>query len=115
MYIYLASTYSVGKTPDVKASKHTKHNRYKKALQYTTECTKRGEVIFSPIVYSHHMAESIGDDWATWEKVDKVFIDGCSKVRVLMLPGWKRSKGIAAEVAYAQSIGKEVEHVEPTS
>ena len=102
-YIYLASPYT---HPDLDVRRH----RYYEALDYAIGCTQKGEVIFSPIVHSYPMEESIPGDWRTWEKIDKVFLDVCEKVRVLQIEGWDKSVGVSAEIEYAKSIGKEVEY-----
>lgn len=103
-YIYLASPYS-GK----------ERVRYADALEYTVDRTREGEIIFSPIVHSHQMSSlyELPGDWVFWERIDRAFIDSCTKIRVLMLDGWKESKGVTAELAYATKIGKEVEYVDP--
>jgi len=109
-YIYLASPY----TADTVALKNKRYNR---TLKYTAECVSKGEIIFSPIVHGHNLSKLVEmpTDWSYWEHNCKAFVTHCSKLRVLMLPGWKKSVGVQAEIKYATEIGKEVEYVEPTS
>ena len=106
-FIYLASPYS---HPELAIREH----RFLDALDYTAEQSKKGEVIFSPIVNSHLLTQNhdLPSTWDFWCKIDYAFINQCLKVRVLKLEGWENSVGIKAELAYAESIGKKVEYVD---
>lgn len=110
-YIYLASPYTA-------KSKSTRQRRYNQVLKFLSEQTSKGEVLFSPIVHSHAMLKYLPSEnftWEHWAKIDHIFIDNSDGVLVLKIPGWKKSKGIAAEVEYAKGTGKEVVYVDWTA
>ncbi len=75
----------------------------------------RGHKIFSPISHTHPIAEvcDLPGDWEYWQEYDRAFISCCSKLYVLMLPGWKESTGVQAEIKIAEEMGVPVEHLEP--
>ncbi len=63
-----------------------------------------GKHIFSPITESHMYQQygEAGHKWEFWEKHDKLMIRKCDELLVLMLPGWKESTGVQAEIEYAK-------------
>lgn len=75
---------------------------------------KIGYHIYSPISHSHPIA-LVGDmptGWGYWETHDKLIIEKCSQMIVLMQDGWKDSSGVAAEIAFANEIGIPVLYME---
>jgi nucleoside 2-deoxyribosyltransferase len=106
--IYLASPYS---HPDPQQ----REQRYRHALHATAILMKTGEIVISPIVHSHHLHTEygFGGDWETWAALDLALIDACSEVMVLQIAGWRMSKGVAAEIRYAKSIGRPVRYYDP--
>lgn len=83
-------------------------------MAYVAEETRRGRLIYSPILHCHPMsvAHALPGDYNFWLQYDRNMIDRADEVMVLMLRGWQESKGVAAEIAYAESIGKSVHMVE---
>ena len=106
--IYVASPYSHPR-------QYVREDRYHAVCRAVVKMIQDGLVVFSPIIHSHvlHDTYGLGGDWSFWQRIDEHMIDLCEKVVVLKLPGWEESKGIAAEVAYAERVGKVVEWVEP--
>lgn len=76
---------------------------------------KLGHHIFSPIAHCHPIAVmgGIRGDFDWWEQYDHALIDHCDEVWVLMLDGWRSSKGVTKEIAYAIRTGKPVRWVFP--
>jgi hypothetical protein len=107
--IYLASPYT---HPDPAV----REDRYRAAFDYVTRCTRIGiKKIFSPIVYTHHLAK-IGDfpvGFEFWRSFDFEMLTICNELWVLKLPGWENSKGIKEEIEYARSIGIPVLYIDP--
>ena len=102
--IYLASPYS---DPDPAV----KQARYDAAVRAVGALMARGETVYSPIVSTHPVALAcdLPGNWEYWERVDREFVRLCDRLVVLTLPGWRRSKGVAAEVAYARELGMPVD------
>lgn len=95
--IYLASPYS----HPVKA---VRQDRFRLACKAAANIIKQGHICFSPIAHSHPIADYLENhnDSEYWLKQDFSFLDSwADELWVLMIPGWKESKGIAAEVKYA--------------
>ena len=105
--IYLASPYS---DPDPMVRK----GRYHLALFYTGRRMRKGERIFSPIVYSHYLAlnHELPKDFDWWREFDEAMIRACPGFRVLCIPGWQESRGVQAEIALASNLGREIEYIE---
>lgn len=66
--------------------------------------------IFSPIVHCHELSKLWGmpPEAAFWQEYDAAMIRACRNLRVLRLPGWARSVGVAGELKYAAEIGRPV-------
>ena len=64
--------------------------------------------VFSPITHSHpihQLADGIiGGDWATWERVDMLYLRCCCRIITLTIPGWSVSTGVRAERACAKHL-----------
>lgn len=72
--------------------------------------------VFSPIAHSHAMAPFMARDprdSAFWCALQLPFIKASSRGVVAMMPGWRESAGITAELAYFQSAGKPVDYLDP--
>jgi len=103
--IYLASPYTAG-------SKKAQAERYEAACIVTAKLIKDGLFVFSPIVHSHHLVKyGLDGDWEFWSDMDKIMIDKCDMMYVLMLNGWHESVGVDAEIHYAISKFKEVKYL----
>jgi len=106
--IYLASPYS-------HVDPAVRQWRFDAACRATAVMLRAGMDVFSPIVHSHPVAAWGLDamDHRFWMRVDRPYLDWCESVAVLTLPGWRESKGIAAELDIARAADKLVFHVEP--
>ena len=107
--VYLASPYS---HPDPAVREW----RYQQAIRATAYLIRRGLVPFSPIVHSHPMACLGGDlagDWSFWRRQDEMFMDACGAIVVLMLPGWRESAGVKAEIEYMGNKRRQIEYLDP--
>jgi hypothetical protein len=106
--IYLASPYSHEKA-------WVREFRYKKTYEFTRYCTMKGELIFSPVVYGHQFVEKDKAviSYSFWQPFNEHMILACSEMRVLCLMGWKESKGVRAELAFAEAHGMPITFAEP--
>lgn len=106
--IYLCSPYS---DPDPAV----RQERFEAVCRAAAGLMVRGLVVFSPIAHTHHiaLAGNLPTGWDYWQKVDAAFLSACSRVVVLMLPGWRDSKGIAEELRLARVMGKPFDYLTP--
>lgn len=76
----------------------------------TAEMMKQGLFVFSPIAHCHNLAERYGmpGDIDYWRGYDEHLISVSGALVVLMIPGWTESRGLAHEVAFAESMEKPI-------
>jgi hypothetical protein len=75
---------------------------------------RHGQQVFSPIAHTHPIAQfDLPKGWEFWEEFDRWYISRCDEVVVLMLRGWRESKGVQAEIKIAEELGKPVSYIEP--
>ena len=98
--VYLASPYS-DPSPVIRAQ------RYQDVRYLTAYLTKQGHVIYSPIVHFHSVAEqfSMPTDFDFWQRINFAMIDRADALWVHCQMNWVNSKGVAAEIEYAKSLG----------
>ncbi len=105
--IYLASPYS---HPDPLV----REARFDAACHATAEMLRAGHAVFSAIVHSHPLVRfGLPSDWKFWEQIDREHLKRCDEVVVLMLDGWRESRGVQAELRFAAELGKPVRYVIP--
>ena len=92
--IYLASPYS-------HELEQVRHDRYLAARSATEWLFRTGRQVYSPIVYSHHLA-GIPGDWEQWGDFDLAMLKHCDSICVLLIEGWSRSRGVAHEMQAAR-------------
>lgn len=107
-FVYLACPYS---DPDLAVRRF----RFVEATRAAAKLTKQGFTVFSPITHSHPMAAVNPDlpgDLSFWGPRNSHFLDHSCKMVVLKLPGWERSAGVQAEIAFCEDNGIPVEYSE---
>lgn len=88
--------------------------RFEIANRVAADLMRQGRIIFSPISHSHPIAQyGLPVTWDYWLQYDREIISYCSKLVVIMLPGWRRSRGVNAEIALAIKFGIEIELIDP--
>lgn len=77
---------------------------------------QRGEVVFSPISHSHPIEAASGviGDHEFWAKQDDAFQAHATKVAVLMIDGWKESRGVQREIKLAEAAQIPIEFLHPS-
>jgi hypothetical protein len=105
--IYLACPYS-------HHDARVREARFKRVNVFASMLMKCGDFVFSPISHTHPIAEAGGlpGSWEYWEPYDRSFLEWADELHVLMLPGWKESIGVQAEIRIAQASGKPVKYIE---
>lgn len=96
--IYLALPYS-------DPNPATREHRFECANRIAAILIAGGEQVFSPISHSHPIAkQGLDGDWQTWREFDLRMIENCDEMVVLMLDGWRESKGVKAEIERAKYL-----------
>lgn len=104
--IYLASPYT---HPD----QTIREFRYRSACRCAGQMLAEGKVIYSPIVHGHAIGRHwrLPTDWEFWRRPDRAILERCDYLYVLMLDGWRESVGVAAEIGWAEELGKPIVYV----
>ena len=105
---YIASPYS-HKDPNVRTQ------RYLEAMKYTAFLMQARIHCFSPIVHCHTMAElySLPKTFEFWKDYDETMLSHANCMRLLMLPGWEDSIGIAEEMKICKESKKTILLISP--
>lgn len=110
MFIYLASPYTPTGTETIA-------DRVASACRCAAKLMADGETVFSPIAHSHAVADHLPDDARLdhefWMRQDLPILAAASRIVVLRLPGWDRSRGIARELAFAIAHSIPIEYIDP--
>lgn len=74
-----------------------------------------GLYVFSPISHTHPIADAgtLPRGWDFWKGYDETMISRCNQLYVLMLPGWRESTGVNAEMEIAEKMGIPIYYVTP--
>lgn len=104
---YIASVYSHD-------DPWVREERYRQVVHYCRLKMEAGEAVFSPIMHTHHVNKRIGTrDHEFWMKQHRPILRASTKLEVLMLDGWKYSRGIKDELNEAEKCGIPVEFIQP--
>ena len=89
--------------------------RFEEVSRQTALLLKEGIIVFSPIVFSHQLSVEYGipNTLEMWSPHNKAMIDLCDELWVLMLNGFRESKGVGIEVNHAKKIGCPVRFIHP--
>lgn len=111
--IYLASVYSLNATTDSKEHCAIREDRYQMVMKKTAELLKDGLYVFSPIVHCHPMSNTYGmpKEFDFWMELDTHYISRCDELWVYMMEGWKESKGVTKEIAFAKCNGIPIKYI----
>lgn len=69
-----------------------------------------------PITMSHHTIKYMKDKcsgWETWGKRDLFYISKCDEVWIVMMNGWRKSKGVNAESRRASKLNLPIKYINP--
>ena len=104
-FVYLAAPYS-HENPAVREL------RYQMINAFAARVMAAGHAVFSPISQSHEIARYMDDRYALdhdfWMGMDLPVLAQAGIVYVLMLDGWRQSRGVRTEIARALELGKDI-------
>lgn len=94
--IYLASPYN-------DSDSNVRQRRFEQVAAFAAKMVQSGYPVLSPICHWHPIAEAhdLPKDYEFWLKVNMALLSKCDQIWVLMLDGWRESRGVKAEVNYA--------------
>lgn len=120
MFIYLASPYTplplAGYTALPEELSELKEERFQLVCKKAAQLMENGHLVFCPIAHSHPIEKYGMDEVHSgefWLEQDYAVLKCVDEVWVLMLPGYDKSKGIAAEMQFADSMGIPVYYLKP--
>lgn len=103
--IYLASPYT---SPDSRL----REARYVAACSAAALVMEKGDLVFSPIAHSHSLVQyrELPVDFDFWQNWCLSFLrNWATHFCILDMPGWRESKGVAAEKLVAEELGLPVQ------
>lgn len=95
--VYLAGPYSHAK-PEMMKAREIDHARCALALK------QKGVLVYCPIAETATIAELggyLGTGWEDWRDHDLWLLSCCTDMYILMIHGWRDSKGVRGELKYA--------------
>lgn len=113
-FSYLASPYA---NPDDRTDHAYMNVRFIEACEAAAKLMAQGHRIFAPICHSHPIADHLPSELRTshtfWLKQDFALLTMADRLIVLQLHQWKRSYGVAQEIAFARDHSIPVEYLDP--
>lgn len=116
---YLASPYTA-KGLTGHAKRQLEHDRYLTITHIGVVLfAEHGLLLLTPITASHGMAmhdptNKLGGNWEQFAALDtKQITQSDGGIIVAMMPGWKESTGVTAEIQHAKALGKPIYYLEP--
>jgi len=108
--IYLASPYTSPITG-------LRTQRYSLVTEVAAHLIRKGDIVFSPITMTHPIDQfmagadaTLGSDY--WVDFDEAFMEFCSEMLILKIPGWDESSGVRREIDFFQQATKPIHFVE---
>ena len=107
MLSYLASPYSA-------ATDELRKKNYDIVRKKAAQMMLDGWTVFCPIAHSVPIDEALGEnkDGHFWLKQDFAILEKCDRVDVYKMPGWDKSYGVFAEIAFANHLGIPVYYID---
>ena len=100
-------------TPYSHESSEIVEERAQIAIEITRTIIKSQKTVipFTPIAYSHQYNELQGINWV--RDIDTHFLIHCMAMAVVMIPGWRESKGIQEEINFCRKHDIPIWYVTP--
>lgn len=75
---------------------------------------RHGLIPVSPIIFGNKVLEHVNlpSDFNTWNKLCYAYLDNCKEIHVLCINGWKQSKGVTSEIAYALKKKIDIKYID---
>lgn len=98
-FLYLASQYTA-------PTKRKMHENFLDALHAKAWLLQQRHWVYSPIVHCHETARlhELPTNFEFWIDYNNAMIEASKGIIVLMTDGWKQSKGVKAEMIFAENL-----------
>jgi hypothetical protein len=109
--IYLAAPYTPDK--DCLHPEQVVANRMFIFCRIDAALCQQGLITVSPL--SKHFLKDHADiplTWEFWKTYSEKLMEKCDSLYVIMLPGWKESVGVQAEIELAKKMSKEIKYLD---
>lgn len=77
------------------------------------QLSSQGHHIFSPLTHNEILQDLVNLPGEHWMQFDLAVLSICQRLLILKLEGWKSSKGIQIEIAFAKERGIPIEEMTP--
>jgi len=106
-YIYLASPYSA-------PTKRERQRRFKQIVKKAGKIMESGVTVFCPIAHSHDIGLHLErpQDHEFWMNQDLPLLFHATALWVVKMKGWKESKGVTEEIAFAKKHHIPIKYLE---
>lgn len=106
--IYIASPYTHADAEVMEA-------RYLRVMRFTRDLLLRKKPVYSPIVHCHEMAKlfQMPPDFDFWCDYNFDMIERSTSLYVYCDEGWDVSRGVTAEIKFAQELCKHIVYWSP--
>ena len=94
-------------------SEEAKQERVNSIKRYCVKLFSEGHAPISALLMGLTFADVGGlpTNTETWTYFCEQMLSGCDELHVLMLDGWEKSGGVAAEIEVAKNLGIEIKYV----
>jgi hypothetical protein len=101
--LYVAGPYS---HPDPAV----RQERFEALTRHSAELVEAGFIVHSPITLTHSLELAMSGPrlGSFWLDFDEPFMEMCTSLCVVKLPGWEESTGVAREIATFTAAGKPI-------
>lgn len=88
--------------------------RFNAVCEAAAKLMRDGVHLYSPIAHTHPIAQfGLPKGWDFWREYDELILSKCDQLWVLMLDGWRESKGVLAETEIAQRLHLSIRYLMP--
>jgi len=116
--IYLAGPYSndAPANPKSDAGESKRLARFNAITEVAKALIENEELLYSPLTMTHPIDIRMKSkpESAFWVEYDEAFMEHCSEIRVLKLPGYDQSSGVNREIEFFKQRGIDATYLEPS-
>lgn len=115
--IYLAGPYSndAPSSPSDDADAKKRLARFNAVTEVARVLVEDGKIVYSPLTMTHPIDLRMRKrpPGSFWVDFDEAFMQHCSEMQILTLPGWDKSSGVKREAEYFRKKGRAVLELQP--